>query len=107
MILRAAAVLIALMGASAWAGEAPRIAAYSGEWVYGFRILPPWPDGGELLVKLPEHLHHKGGRIINYNEERPKGSWQVAEDGRSASLDVESFRTPHVKVQATARVVNH
>ncbi|MFB3891532.1 MAG: hypothetical protein ACE15C_05855 [Phycisphaerae bacterium] len=74
---------------------------------YGLNIVPPWADGGKLLINFPEHLEYMPGTrgILRYSDKDAKGHWEVAADGLSAKLDVESVTEPGVKVQGEAKVV--
>ncbi len=87
------------------AGE-PRLEKYSGKFNYGLAVAPPWAEGGKLVVNLPEHLEYesRGMGILRHNDKERRGTWEVAADGRSASLDVESTTAPGVRVTGTARV---
>ncbi len=94
---------ISLAAPWAFAGEV-RLAKYDGPWAYGLVVIPPWEDGGKLLINLPEHLsvwpEYMG--ILHHNDEAPRGHWQVSEDGKTATLDVESSLTANVFVKGTA-----
>ena len=85
-----------------------RLAPYSGELAYGLGVLPPWPAGGRLVVNFPEHLEAGADGdigILRYYFKEPSGHWQVAPDGRTAILNVQSPKTPGVWVKATGKVV--
>lgn len=94
---------ISLAAPWAFAGEV-RLAKYDGPWAYGLVVIPPWEDGGKLLINLPEHLsvwpEYMG--ILHHNDKAPRGHWQVSEDGKTATLDVESSLTANVFVKGTA-----
>jgi len=84
-----------------------RFLKYTGDWAYGLQVTPPWDDGGKLLINLPEHLavlpSYQG--ILRHNDKEPRGHWEVAEDGLSAVLDVDSSTLPGLHVRGTAKVV--
>lgn len=94
---------ISLAAPLAFAAEL-RLAKYEGPWAYGLVVIPPWEDGGKLLINLPEHLSvwPKYMHILHHNDKEPKGHWQVSEDGKTATLDVESPRTDNLFVKGTA-----
>ena len=81
-------IAMALLAAS---GEC-RLLATQKNYTYGIEIAPPWANGGRLRINLPEHLEHKpsGWGILRYSDKRGK-SWNIAPDGRSATLDVMSL----------------
>lgn len=87
--------------------QAIRFAPYSGELAYGLGILPPWRDGGSLVVNFPEHLEAgEDGEIgiLRYYFKEPGARWQVAPDGKTAALELESPKTAGVWVKARGRV---
>ena len=49
---------------------------------YGLRIVPPWPQGGELHINLPEHLEYRGTRgIMRWHDGEKYGveaRWKVS-----------------------------
>lgn len=102
-VASAALVLAALNVANA----GPRLSQYSGPLAYGLEVIPPWPEGGKLLLNLPEHLEYdtNGKGILRHNDKEPRGHWQVAADGMSAVLDVASPTAEGVRVKGTAKVV--
>ena len=76
--------------------------------LYGLRIKPPWRNGGELYVNLPEHLEMQGTvGILRWSDKRPKESraWVPSADGLSARLEVESVGRKGVRVKGEVRVV--
>ncbi len=83
-----------------------RIEHYEGPLAYGFTIAPPWAAGGKLVINLPEHLEYeaRGMGILRHNDKERRGTWEVAADGKSATLDVESPTAPGVRVRGEARV---
>lgn len=100
------------MGTALSAAPAPGIhfAPYSGERAYGLAVIPPWPDGGRLIIDFPEHLDalDAGGgdvKILHYFEKQNLTRWQVAADGLSALLDVQSPFAPGVLIHARAQAV--
>src|ERR1044071_232094 len=97
--LAAGAVLV-LAGLNA-ANAGPRLSPYSGPLAYGLEVIPPWPDGGKLVVNLPEHLEYDtmGKGILRHNDKEPRGHWQVAADGMSAVLDVPGPTAEGVRVK--------
>ena len=100
------AVALALIPLAAQS-QTIRFAPYSGEMAYGLRVLPPWRDGGSLVVNFPEHLDAGDDGeigILHYYFKEPGGHWEVAPDGSIAVLDVESPKTPGVRVKARGRV---
>ena len=39
---------------------------------YGLLVLPPWEDGGKLVINFPEHLEYDGGMgILRYSDAVP------------------------------------
>jgi hypothetical protein len=84
-----------------------RLEPYEGPFAYGFTVVPPWADGGKLVVNLPEHLEYdsRGMGILRHNDKDPRGKWTAAADGKSAVLDVESPTAPGVRVKGEAKVV--
>jgi hypothetical protein len=84
-----------------------RFAPYSGELAYGLTVLPPWQDGGRLVINFPEHLEAgtegEIGILRHYFKE-PGRRWQVARDGKTAALNLESPKTPGVWVSARGRI---
>ncbi len=99
---------LAILQAATMASAAgPRLAEHSGELAYGLHVIPSWPDGGKLVINLPEHLWYGNGMgIIRHNDKEPRGHWEVSTDGLSATLDVESPTAPGVWVKGTAKVVS-
>lgn len=99
---------VAALSSSAWAAEM-RFVKYTGRLAYGLEISPPWQDGGTLIINLPEHLERWPGTqgILRHNDQAPKGHWEVSEDGRMATLDVESSTMPGVFVKGTGKVVGN
>ncbi|MBI3857445.1 MAG: hypothetical protein HY293_17300 [Planctomycetes bacterium] len=85
----------------------PRFEKYAGEYAYGLTIVPPWTDGGKLVVNFPEHLEYesRGMGILRHNDKAPRGRWEAAPDVRSAALDVESPTAPGVRVEGEAKAV--
>jgi hypothetical protein len=85
--------------------DGPRFEKHAGEFAYGLTVLPPWPDGGKLIVNLPEHLEYesRGMGILRHNDKEPRGHWEVAADGRRATLNVESPTAPGVRIEAEAK----
>ncbi len=85
---------------------APRFEKYRDEYAYGLTVIPPWADGGKLLVNFPEHLEYesRGMGILRHNDKAPRGRWEPAPDGRSAVLNVESPTAPGVRVEGEAKV---
>jgi hypothetical protein len=85
-----------------------RFKEYAGPYAYGLRVASPWPDGGELILNLPEHLERKPGGhgVLRHNDKKPLGHWQVSENGKSAVLDLPSSTIPGVWVFGTANVVS-
>jgi hypothetical protein len=86
-------------------GERPRFEKYSGEYAYGLTILPPWAEGGKLVVNLPEHLEYesRGMGILRHNDKEPRGHWEVAAEGGRATLNVESPTAAGVRIEAEAK----
>ena len=74
---------------------------------YGLKVVPPWTDGGYLLINFPEHLEYMPGTrgILRYSDKGAKGHWMVTEDGKETELEVESVTEPGVFVHGKARVV--
>ena len=35
-----------------------QLVEYSGDFAYGLVVIPPWPNGGKLVINLPEHLEY-------------------------------------------------
>ena len=95
---------VAALSSSAWAAEM-RFVKYTGRLAYGLEISPPWQDGGTLIINLPEHLERWPGTqgILRHNDQAPKGHWEVSEDGKTATLDVESSTMAGVFVKGTAK----
>jgi len=95
---------VAALSSSAWAAEM-RFVKYTGRLAYGLEISPPWEDGGTLIINLPEHLERWPGTqgILRHNDKAPKGHWEVSEDGKRATLDVESSTMAGVFVKGTAK----
>ncbi len=91
------------------AASAPRFTRYSGSFAYGLEVAPPWEDGGTLIINLPEHLQRWPGSqgILRHNDKAPKGHWEGSEDGKTATLDVESSTMPSVYVKGTGTVVGN
>jgi hypothetical protein len=84
-----------------------RFSPYSGELAYGLSIVPPWRDGGRLVVNFPEHLEAGNDGdvgILRYYFKEPGGCWRVSADGKTAFLDIESPKTRGVWVKARGRV---
>jgi hypothetical protein len=106
LIVGVAGAALVLAGLSA-AHAGPRLSQYSGPLAYGLEVIPPWADGGKLVVNLPEHLEYDtmGKGILRHNDKEPRGHWQVAADGMSAVLDVASPTAEGVRVKGTAKVV--
>ncbi|MDH7569706.1 MAG: hypothetical protein QHJ73_08985 [Armatimonadota bacterium] len=77
------------------------------EFRYGLNVLAPWPGGGKVIINFPEHLEYQeiGMGILRHHDRDTRGRWEVAADGMSAALDVESTTAPGVRVRGTARVV--
>src|SRR5436190_495637 len=77
--------LVALFTPAALDG--PRFEKYSGEYAYGLTVLPPWADGGRLVVNFPEHLEYesRGMGILRYSDKEPRGHWEVSADGGRAT----------------------
>ncbi len=105
--------LILGLGAALSAAPSPgiRFEPYSGELAYGLAVTPPWQDGGRLLISFPEHLDalddgDRNIKILHYYETQKLTRWQVAPDGLSAILDVESPFTPGLVVHAKGQVVD-
>ncbi len=75
---------------------------------YGLKIVPPWLEGGHLLINFPEHLEYMPGTmgILRYGDKDPKGRWIVSEDGMTAALDAPSVTAPGVTVEGRAKVVS-
>ena len=75
---------------------------------YGLKVVPPWLDGGHLLINFPEHLEYMPGTmgILRYGDKNPKGRWIVSEDGMTAALDAPSVTAPGVTVEGRAKVVS-
>jgi hypothetical protein len=75
---------------------------------YGLKVVPPWTDGGHLLINFPEHLEYNPGTrgILRYGDKDAKGHWVVAADGMSAALDAESVTAPGVFVEGRAKAVS-
>lgn len=74
---------------------------------YALKVVPPWTDGGHLLINFPEHLEYMPGTrgILRYSDKGAKGHWMVTDDGKEAKLEVESVTEPGVFVHGKARVV--
>ncbi len=91
------------------AASAPRFTKYSGPFAYGLEVAAPWEDGGTLIINLPEHLERWPGTqgILRHNDQAPKGHWEVSEDGKTATLDVESSTMAGVFVKGTGKVVGN
>ena len=70
---------------------------------YGLNVSPPWADGGFFFINLPEHLWFmpdtKG--IARHHDQR-KNVWQISNDGKIASYDVESVLAPGVRLSVKA-----
>jgi hypothetical protein len=105
--MKAAVVTLIVMAAFGTPAEGPRFEKYAGEYAYGLTILPPWADGGKLVVNLPEHLEYeaRGMGILRHNDQEPRGHWEVAADGGRATLNVESPSAPGVRIEAEAKAV--
>lgn len=75
---------------------------------YGLKVVPPWIDGGHLLINFPEHLEYMPGTrgILRYSDRNPKGRWLVSDDGMSASLDAASVTEPGIFVEGRAKVIS-
>jgi hypothetical protein len=88
------------------ATESPRFEKYDGPFAYGLTIVPPWANGGQLVINLPEHLEYdsRGMGILRHNDKERRGTWEVSADGRRATLDVESPTAPGVRVRGEATV---
>jgi hypothetical protein len=73
---------------------------------YGLDVIPPWNDGGKLAINLPEHIEYQavGMGILRHSDKEPKGHWKVADDGKTATLDVESTEAAGVRVKGVAKV---
>ncbi len=104
-ILAVGVLCSAISLAAPWAFAAEvRLAKYDGPWAYGLVVIPPWEEGGKLLINLPEHLsvwpEYMG--ILHHNDKAPRGHWQVSKDGKTATLDVESSLTANVFVKGPA-----
>jgi len=99
-------ILLALLLAVP-AAEGARFEKYSGEFAYGLNILPPWADGGKLVVNFPEHLSYevRGMGILRYHDKEPRGRWEVSADGRRTTLDAESPTAAGVRVTGEGRAV--
>ena len=93
------------LGALFSGSEGARFEKYAGDYAYGLTILPPWNEGGKLIVNLPEHLEYeeRGMGILRHNDKDPQGHWDIAPDGRRATLDVESPTAPGVRVLGEAK----
>jgi len=89
------------------AAVGPRFTRYAGPFAYGLEVVAPWQDGGTLIINLPEHLERWPGTqgILRHNDKAPKGHWQVSEDGKRATLDVESSTMPGIFVKGAASAV--
>jgi hypothetical protein len=101
------AIAVFLFGAVLAPAQGIRLEPYSGELAYGLSVVPPWQDGGRLVINFPEHLEAGGDgsvSILRYYEKEPPGRWAVSADGRSAVLDVQSAKTPGVWVKARGKV---
>lgn len=88
------------------AAEGPKFEKYSGEYAYGLNVLPPWKDGGKLVVNFPEHLSYevRGMGILRYHDKEPRGRWEASADGKTATLDAESATAPGVRVTGEGKV---
>jgi len=98
--------LVPVLASSARAAET-HFVKYAGPYAYGLEMTSPWEDGGTLVINLPEHLEviPRSQGILRHNDREPRGHWQVAEDGLSAVLDVDSSTMAGLHVKGTARVV--
>jgi hypothetical protein len=72
---------------------------------YGLKVAAPWKDGGWVMLNLPEHLTFGPGEraILRWGDNRREGAvatnlWKLSEDGREATMDVESPNTRGVRV---------
>src|SRR5262245_62251769 len=94
-----------LMAASPQVGA--RFGKYEGEYAYGLAIVPPWAEGGRLIVNFPEHLEFesRGMGILRYSDPSPNGRWEVASDGTRATLRAESPTAPGVRVEGEAKAL--
>lgn len=71
---------------------------------YGLSVIPPWPNGGELFINLPEHLEYMPGtRGIARHHDPRQNVWRISPDGSEASYAVESLTEPGVFFGFTAR----
>lgn len=96
---------LALCVVPACAGSA-HFVPYQGEFAYGLEVVPPWENGGTLVINLPEHLERFPDTqgILRHNDRDPKCHWVVAADGMSAVLDVDSPTMAGVHVLGKAKV---
>ena len=102
--MRAGLIVLALGLVPPSVPDGPRFEPYSGPYQFGLTVVPPWADGGKLVVNLPEHLEYesRGMGILRHNDKERTGTWTVAADGLSATLDVESTTAPGVRVTGRA-----
>ena len=108
MLAVSAVIMLWSLSSWLWAAE-PRLLPYSGPPIYGLTVAAPWEGGGTLMMNLPEHLEISEGAlgILRNSDKAPAGHWQTAEDGRSATLDVESTTIAGARVKGTAKVVGN
>jgi hypothetical protein len=72
---------------------------------YGLSVTPPWPDGGELVMNLPEHLEYMPGtRGIARHHDKRQNAWRISRNGTEASYAIESLTEPGVFFGMRARV---
>ena len=106
MLVVTAVTILWSVNSCVWAAEL-RLLPYSEPPIYGLTVAAPWEGGGTLMFNLPEHLEISEGAlgILRNSDKVPAGHWQAAEDGRSATLDVESTTISGARVKGTAKVV--
>jgi hypothetical protein len=74
---------------------------------YALNIVPPWLDGGAILVNLPEHLEYMPGTMgIARHHDKRANVWKVSADSLEASYGVESLTEPGVFFSVKAGAVN-
>jgi hypothetical protein len=78
---------------------------------YGLKVSAPWPDGGWVMINLPEHLTYRPSdqAILRWGDNRREGAalnpWKISEDGREAAMDVESPHTRGIRVVGKVKAV--
>jgi len=102
-----ALVFILTLGAVAVGAQSIRFEHYSGELAHPLSVVPPWRDGGRLIIDFPERLEagQSGSVSLIHDGDRDlRGEWLISPDGSSVAL-VQKLKLRGVRIEVTGQVV--